>query len=84
MQSLPKKYNFTEIEQKWQQKWEQLGIYLFDWNNTSRPVFTINTPPPYPSGEFHMGNVLNWTYFDILARYKRLRGYNVLFPQGWD
>ncbi len=84
MQSLPKKYNFAEIERKWQQKWEEMGIYHFDWNDTRRPAFSINTPPPYPSGEFHMGNVLNWTYFDIVARYQRMRGFNVLFPQGWD
>ncbi len=84
MQPLPKKYKFDEIERKWQQKWEELGIYHFDWNDTTRPAFTIDTPPPYPSGDFHMGNILNWTYFDILARYKRMRGFNVLFPQGWD
>ena len=84
MQSLPKKYNFAEIERKWQQKWEEMGIYHFDWNDTKRTPFTIDTPPPYPSGEFHMGNILNWTYFDMVARYKRMRGYNVLFPQGWD
>jgi valyl-tRNA synthetase len=84
MQPLPKKYNFAEIEQKWQQKWEEMGIYHFDWNDTHRPTYSIDTPPPYPSGDFHMGNILNWTYFDIVARYKRMRGYNVLFPQGWD
>ena len=84
MQSLPKKYNFSEIERKWQQKWEEMGIYHFDWNDAKRTPFTIDTPPPYPSGEFHMGNILNWTYFDIVARYKRMRGFNVLFPQGWD
>ena len=84
MQPLPKKYKFAEIEQKWQQKWEDLGIYHFDWNDTNRTAFTIDTPPPYPSGNFHMGNILNWTYFDIVARYKRMRGFNVLFPQGWD
>ncbi|MCW4047741.1 MAG: valine--tRNA ligase [Candidatus Bathyarchaeota archaeon] len=84
MQPLPKEYKFAEIERKWQQKWEELGVYRFDWNDTKRVPFTIDTPPPYPSGELHMGNVLNWTYFDIVARYKRMRGYNVLFPQGWD
>jgi valyl-tRNA synthetase len=84
MQPLPKKYNFAEIERKWQQKWEEMGIYCFDWNDTKRVPYTIDTPPPYPSGEFHMGNILNWTYFDIVARYKRMRGFNVLFPQGWD
>jgi valyl-tRNA synthetase len=84
MQPLPKKYNFSEIERKWQQKWEEMGIYRFDWNDIKRVPFTIDTPPPYPSGEFHMGNILNWTYFDIVARYQRMRGFNVLFPQGWD
>ena len=84
MQPLPKKYNFAEIERKWQQKWEEMGIHHFDWNDTQHVPFTIDTPPPYPSGEFHMGNILNWTYFDIVARYKRMRGFNVLFPQGWD
>ena len=84
MKSMPKKYNFDEIEKKWQQIWEDMGIYHFDWNDTSKPVFSIDTPPPYPSGDFHMGNILNWTYFDILARYKRMQGFNVLFPQGWD
>jgi valyl-tRNA synthetase len=84
MQPLPKKYDFAEIERKWQRKWEDMGICHFDWNDTKRVPFTIDTPPPYPSGEFHMGNILNWTYFDMVARYKRMRGYNVLFPQGWD
>jgi len=84
MQPLPKEYNFIEIERKWQQKWEEMGIYRYDWNDSKRPVFSIDTPPPYPSGELHMGNVLNWAYFDMVARYKRMRGFNVLFPQGWD
>jgi valyl-tRNA synthetase len=84
MQALPKEYNFAEIERKWQRKWEEMGIYRFDWNDKARPTFSVDTPPPYPSGEFHMGNVLNWTYFDMVARYKRMRGFNVLFPQGWD
>ena len=84
MKSLPKECDFLEIEKKWQRKWEEMGIYRFDWNDQSCPIFTIDTPPPYPSGDFHMGNALNHTYFDILARYKRMRGYNVLFPQGFD
>jgi len=84
MQPLPKDYNFSEIEAKWQTKWEEMGLYHYDWNDHTRPIFSIDTPPPYPSGELHMGNVLNWTYFDIVARFKRMQGYNVLFPQGWD
>ena len=84
MNVLPSKIDFLEIEEKWQKQWEQEAIHRYDWNDTTRPVYSVDTPPPYPSGDFHMGNVLNWTYFDIRARYKRMRGYNVLFPQGWD
>ncbi|MCK4634112.1 class I tRNA ligase family protein, partial [Candidatus Bathyarchaeota archaeon] len=84
MKPLPKKIDFLAIERRWQDKWEEWGIYHFDWNDRSKPTFSIDTPPPYPSGEFHMGNVLNWTYFDIIARYKRMCGFNVFFPQGWD
>ncbi len=84
MKPLPRKIDFLAMEEKWQFKWEEWGTYHFDWKDRSKPTFSIDTPPPYPSGEFHMGNVLNWTYFDIVARYKRMRGYNVHFPQGWD
>ncbi|MEM2971391.1 MAG: valine--tRNA ligase [Candidatus Bathyarchaeia archaeon] len=84
MKALPKEFDAVAVERKWQKLWEDMGIYRFDWEDRQRPTFSIDTPPPYPSGEFHMGNVLNWTYFDIVARYKRMRGYNVYFPQGWD
>jgi len=84
MKPLPREFNILEIERKWQTKWEEMGTYHFDSRDKKRPSFSIDTPPPYPSGDFHMGNVLNWTYFDIAARYKRMRGFNVFFPQGWD
>ncbi|TRO50654.1 valine--tRNA ligase [Candidatus Bathyarchaeota archaeon] len=83
MRSFPKKFNLLLIEEKWQHKWEEMGIYRFNREDEC-PSFVIDTPPPYPSGNFHMGNVLNWTYIDSLARFKRMQGYNVLFPQGWD
>ncbi len=79
----PKEYNPGEVEPKWQKWWEERGIYRFDPESRA-PTYVIDTPPPYPSGEFHLGTALNWTYMDIVARYKRMRGYNVLFPQGWD
>lgn len=84
MEILPRKIDFPQVEEKWQKKWEEEKVYRYDWDDETRPVYSVDTPPPYPSGDFHMGNVLNWTYFDIRARYKRMRGYNVLFPQGWD
>lgn len=84
MKELPKEFDPLGIERKWQERWEAMGIFHFDRKNQDKPKFCIDTPPPYPSGDFHMGNVLNWAYFDILARYKRMRGFNVFFPQGWD
>lgn len=84
MKELPKEFEILRIEKKWQTRWEENGTYHFDWKDGKRPNFSIDTPPPYPSGDFHMGNVLNWTYFDILARFKRMNGFNVYFPQGWD
>ncbi len=84
MNRLPKEFDILAIEQRWQAKWEEMGTYHFDWKDTRRQPFCIDTPPPYTSGEFHTGMVLNWTYFDMLARYKRMQGFNVLLPQGWD
>ena len=82
--NLSKTYKPSETEDKWQKIWSQWEIYNFDPNDLNRPTYSIDTPPPYPSGEFHMGNALNWCYFDFVARYKRMKGFNVHFPQGWD
>jgi valyl-tRNA synthetase len=72
-------------EPKWIKYWEEKGIYSFERSLLGlKPVYVIDTPPPYPSGEFHVGNALNWCYMDFVARYKRMRGFNVYFPQGWD
>ena len=84
LEEIPKRYDFREVEAKWQKKWEEWGVNYFDKNDYERPAFSIDTPPPYPSGEFHVGNALNHCYIDFVARYKRMRGYNVYFPQGWD
>jgi valyl-tRNA synthetase len=84
MKELPKEFEILKIEKKWQDKWEAMGTYHFNWTDDKHPNFSVDTPPPYPSGDFHMGNVLNWTYFDVLARFKRMNRFNVHFPQGWD
>ena len=81
-QDLPKTYNFTEVESRWQDIWQDAD-HFFD-RTSDLPVFIIDTPPPYPTGQFHIGNAFNWCYIDFIARYKRMRGYNVMFPQGWD
>ena len=81
---MPKNVDLRACEEKWQRYWIEKEIYKFDPKDMKRPIYSIDTPPPYPSGEFHLGNVLNWSYFDAVARFKRMQGYNVLFPQGWD
>jgi valyl-tRNA synthetase len=81
-QEIPKHYNFAEVEERWQQTWKDESNY-FD-PSSPKPQFIIDTPPPYPTGNFHIGNAFNWCYIDFIARYKRMRGFNVMFPQGWD
>ena len=63
--------------------WEKEGIYKFD-ENKNAPVFSIDTPPPYASGPWHIGGVVHYSQIDMIARYKRMKGYNVLFPMGID
>lgn len=77
------KYNPKEVEEKWQKKWEEWGIYKFD-EKSKRPVFTIDTPPPTVSGKLHLGHAMSYTHFEIVARFMRMMGYNVFFPIGFD
>ncbi len=79
---IPKEYDRQKAESRWRGKWGD-AMYYFDWESGS-PQYIIDTPPPYPTGDFHIGNAFNWCYIDFIARYKRMRGYNVMFPQGWD
>ncbi|MEM4255614.1 MAG: valine--tRNA ligase [Candidatus Norongarragalinales archaeon] len=77
------KLDFNEIQKKWCKKWDEGKVHEFA-PAKGKPAFVIDSPPPFPTGDFHMGNVLNWSYFDFAARYRRMRGYAVLLPQGWD
>ncbi len=80
---LEKNYS-KEIEAKWQKQWEDEGTYRFDETDNAKPVYSLDTPPPFTSGDLHMGHVLSYSYFDFMARYKRMNGFNVFYPQGWD
>ncbi len=80
---MEKTYNPHEVEEKWIKYWEENGIYKFD-PNSDKPIFSIDTPPRYASGDLHMGHAKNYTEFEVVARYKRMRGYNVFFPNGFD
>ncbi len=76
-------YNPSEIEPKWQKKWEDDGLYNADIDRT-KPKFYALTMLPYPSGDLHIGHWYAMAPSDARARYKRMNGYNVLFPMGFD
>ncbi len=77
------KYNFKESEPKWEKFWQDNKIYSFD-KNSKKEIFSIDTPPPTVSGKIHIGHIFSYTQADFIARYKRMMGYNVLYPFGFD
>jgi len=76
-------YNI-DADRKWNAFWKEKGMFRFDRTDAEKPLFTIDTPPPNTTGDLHMGQTYWVSYIDSIARYKRLRGFNVLYPQGWD
>ncbi|MFB6074574.1 MAG: valine--tRNA ligase [Haloarculaceae archaeon] len=82
MTDLPETYDPDSVESRWRDEWQETDVYRYE--DTGSPDYVIDTPPPYPTGNFHIGNALGWCYMDFAARYRRLRGEDVKFPQGWD
>ena len=76
-------YDHKEIEAKWQDRWEAEKVFEVT-EDSSKPKFYNVAMYPYPSGELHMGHLRNYTYIDLITRYKMMQGYNVLGPMGWD
>ncbi len=80
---LSKKYKAAESEAKWQEFWQKKGIYKFD-KDSRQPIYSIDTPPPTVNGKIHIGHIFSYSQAEVMARYKRMKGFNVFYPFGFD
>ncbi len=84
IEELPNRYDPTKSEPHWQQFWEERGVFRFNRNAKRDNLYSVDTPPPTVSGALHIGHVFSYTQADIAIRYKRMRGYEVFYPFGFD
>ncbi len=82
--AIPERPGLEGLEQQWSARWDADGVYRFDRARPREEVFSIDTPPLTVSGSLHVGHVFSFTHTDTVARYRRMRGFAVFYPMGWD
>ncbi|HLX87481.1 MAG TPA: valine--tRNA ligase, partial [Acidimicrobiales bacterium] len=81
---VPDRPSLDGLEDTWAARWDADGLYRFDRSAERAHVYSVDTPPPTVSGSLHVGHVFSFTHTDTVARYRRMRGYAVFYPMGWD
>ncbi|MCD4749515.1 MAG: valine--tRNA ligase [Thermoanaerobaculales bacterium] len=84
MSEIPKRYDHTAAEERWQQFWDEGQIHRWDPTRSREETFVVDTPPPTVSGSLHVGHVFSYTHQDLLVRFRRMKGDNIAYPMGWD
>jgi valyl-tRNA synthetase len=83
-ETFPKNYDFKSLEDKWRKAWDQKELFKFSYNEGDK-LFTVDTPPPYVSADhLHAGHIMSYTQAEFIVRYKRMQGYKVFYPMGFD
>ena len=83
-QAMAKHFDASEAEARWHAVWQERGLYRYDPGPSRDETFVVDTPPPTVSGSLHVGHVFSYTQTDVIVRYKRMRGFNIYYPIGWD
>lgn len=82
--AMAEKFEPRALEEKWGKFWQETNLYRWNPDRPRNETFVVDTPPPTVSGSLHMGHVFSYTHTDVLVRYKRMLGMNIMYPMGWD
>ncbi len=82
--TLPRNLDIAAMEKRWQLRWQELGISARDRLQPREKSFVVDSPPPTVSGSLHVGHVFSYTHQDLIVRHKRMNGWNIAYPMGWD
>ena len=82
--AIPERPGLEGLEERWSAQWDTDRVYRFDRTRDRTGVYSIDTPPLTVSGSVHVGHVFSFTHTDTVARYRRMRGFAVFYPMGWD